>query len=171
MPYITQDRRDQLPDTFFEGLADEPVAGDLNYLFTLISQEYLRRRGLRYAYINDVVGALEGAKLEAYRRIAGDYEDIAIAKNGDVLDVPFPAKESTPLTGATDVQAAHKQKPKQEQESDSSTPAVPAAGAKSESSDTDKLKQDLDDLLDEIEGVLEENAQEFVANYIQKGGQ
>lgn len=30
---------------------------------------------------------------------------------------------------------------------------------------------DLDDLLDEIDSVLEENAQEFVAGYIQKGGQ
>lgn len=29
----------------------------------------------------------------------------------------------------------------------------------------------LDDLLDEIDGVLEENAQEFVSNYIQKGGE
>lgn len=28
-----------------------------------------------------------------------------------------------------------------------------------------------DELLDEIDGLLEENAQEFVANYIQKGGE
>ncbi len=30
---------------------------------------------------------------------------------------------------------------------------------------------DIDALLDEIDAVLEENAEEFVANYIQKGGQ
>ena len=30
---------------------------------------------------------------------------------------------------------------------------------------------DVDDLLDEIDGVLEENAEEFVKNYVQKGGQ
>lgn len=35
----------------------------------------------------------------------------------------------------------------------------------------DKLKADLDDLLDEIDGVLESNAEEFVKNYVQKGGQ
>jgi ubiquitin-like protein Pup len=35
----------------------------------------------------------------------------------------------------------------------------------------DKLKADLDDLLDEIDDVLEENAEEFVKNYVQKGGQ
>ncbi|HEX2155167.1 MAG TPA: ubiquitin-like protein Pup [Acidimicrobiia bacterium] len=29
----------------------------------------------------------------------------------------------------------------------------------------------LDDLLDEIDSVLEENAEEFVKNYVQKGGQ
>lgn len=28
-----------------------------------------------------------------------------------------------------------------------------------------------DELLDEIDGLLEENAQEFVANFIQKGGE
>jgi ubiquitin-like protein Pup len=28
-----------------------------------------------------------------------------------------------------------------------------------------------DDLLDEIDAILEENAEEFVAGYIQKGGQ
>jgi ubiquitin-like protein Pup len=35
----------------------------------------------------------------------------------------------------------------------------------------DKLKKDLDDLLDEIGDVLETNAEEFVKNYVQKGGQ
>ncbi len=35
----------------------------------------------------------------------------------------------------------------------------------------DQLKADLDDLLDEIDEVLEENAEEFVRNYVQKGGQ
>ena len=29
----------------------------------------------------------------------------------------------------------------------------------------------VDDLLDEIDSVLEENAEEFVKNYVQKGGQ
>lgn len=29
----------------------------------------------------------------------------------------------------------------------------------------------IDDLLDEIDSVLEENSEEFVKNYVQKGGQ
>jgi ubiquitin-like protein Pup len=35
----------------------------------------------------------------------------------------------------------------------------------------DKLKAELDDLLDEIDEVLETNAEEFVKSYVQKGGQ
>ena len=33
------------------------------------------------------------------------------------------------------------------------------------------LSGKIDDLLDEIDSVLEENAEEFVKNYVQKGGQ
>ena len=35
----------------------------------------------------------------------------------------------------------------------------------------EKIKEELDELLDEIDSVLEENAEEFVRNYVQKGGQ
>ena len=35
----------------------------------------------------------------------------------------------------------------------------------------EKLKAEIDDLLDEIDEVLEDNAEEFVRNYVQKGGQ
>ncbi len=35
----------------------------------------------------------------------------------------------------------------------------------------EKLKADMDDLLDEIDEVLETNAEDFVKSYIQKGGQ
>ncbi len=44
-----------------------------------------------------------------------------------------------------------------------------AAPAVSESGE--KLKAELDDLLDEIDDVLETNAEEFVKSYVQKGGQ
>jgi prokaryotic ubiquitin-like protein Pup len=35
----------------------------------------------------------------------------------------------------------------------------------------DKLKAELDNLLDEIDDVLETNAEDFVKSYVQKGGQ
>ena len=34
-----------------------------------------------------------------------------------------------------------------------------------------KIKAEMDALLDEIDGVLEQNAAEFVAGYVQQGGQ
>jgi prokaryotic ubiquitin-like protein Pup len=43
--------------------------------------------------------------------------------------------------------------------------AAPASSERGE-----KIKADLDDLLDEIDEVLEDNAEEFVRNYVQKGG-
>jgi ubiquitin-like protein Pup len=36
---------------------------------------------------------------------------------------------------------------------------------------TKEVTEDVDSLLDEIDGVLEENAEEFVRSYVQKGGQ
>lgn len=45
----------------------------------------------------------------------------------------------------------------------------PGAGAGAETAD--KLKGELDDLLDEIDEVLEVNAEEFVKSYVQKGGE
>ena len=35
----------------------------------------------------------------------------------------------------------------------------------------ERLKEELDDLLDEIDSVLETNAEEFVKSYVQKGGE
>lgn len=35
----------------------------------------------------------------------------------------------------------------------------------------EKLKEEMDDLLDEIDEVLESNAEDFVKAYVQKGGQ
>jgi prokaryotic ubiquitin-like protein Pup len=45
------------------------------------------------------------------------------------------------------------------------------AEAPATSKQGEKIKADLDDLLDEIDEVLESNAEEFVKSYVQKGGQ
>lgn len=37
--------------------------------------------------------------------------------------------------------------------------------------DAGGLKDDLDEILDEIDSLLEENAEEFVQGYVQKGGE
>jgi prokaryotic ubiquitin-like protein Pup len=46
---------------------------------------------------------------------------------------------------------------------------VDEAPPKSEAGE--KIKAELDDLLDEIDEVLEVNAEEFVKSYVQKGGE
>lgn len=82
MPYITQDRRDELDaDASFLDLPEN--AGELNYLLTVLCREYFVQNGGRYQQINDIMGALEGAKLEFYRRVAAPYEDKKIKENGD----------------------------------------------------------------------------------------
>jgi ubiquitin-like protein Pup len=43
--------------------------------------------------------------------------------------------------------------------------------AKDLSKKGDEIKEGLDALIDEIDEVLEENAAEFVKNYVQRGGQ
>jgi hypothetical protein len=60
------------------------TAGELNYALTLVVKAYLAKKGMTYATINDVVGALDGCKMEFYRRVAAPYEDLKIIQNGDV---------------------------------------------------------------------------------------
>lgn len=74
MPYIKQDRRNQEPKT----------AGELNYHITRLAHEYINRVGMCYQTLNDVIGALEGCKMELYRKVAAGYEDIKQAENGSV---------------------------------------------------------------------------------------
>jgi prokaryotic ubiquitin-like protein Pup len=45
------------------------------------------------------------------------------------------------------------------------------AGQVTASSKANELKEEMDDILDEIDSVLEENAEEFVKSYVQKGGE
>lgn len=80
MPYIDKEARLEL-DTL---MRDPKTAGELNYLITDICKYYFKTCGSNYQTINDIVGALESAKLEFYRRVVSPYEDIKIKQNGDV---------------------------------------------------------------------------------------
>jgi hypothetical protein len=90
MPYISQENRDAIDS------GSVPMhSGELNYLFTCICNDYLRQYGLSYQRVNDLIGALEGAKLELYRRIASPYEDKKMVENGDVYSTQT-ATRNTP---------------------------------------------------------------------------
>lgn len=79
MPYIDDIAKEQIT---LEGRVPQ-TAGELNYTITEIIDIYFQDHP-NYQGINDIVGALEGAKLEFYRRIAVPYEDQKIRQNGDV---------------------------------------------------------------------------------------
>lgn len=80
MPYIKQSDRIQ----FDKRIPPVPSsAGELNYLITTIMREYIGD-DVSYSKLNEVVGVIECAKLELYRRLAAPYEDLKIDENGDV---------------------------------------------------------------------------------------
>ena len=82
MPYITKDRRFVIEPLYEEQVPD--TAGELNFVLTWVIKRYMEHKGLSYATINDIIGALEGAKTEFYRRVVVPYEDQKIKENGDV---------------------------------------------------------------------------------------
>lgn len=87
MPYIKEDRRADLKtalDALLEVL-DSTSAGELNYVVTRIMIDHLKfEKALGYEKVNTLIGVLECAKLELYRRVIIPYEDRKIADNGDV---------------------------------------------------------------------------------------
>lgn len=67
-----------------EGNWEIHTPGELNYVVTLSIKNYMENKGLSYQTINDIIGALDGASKEFYRRVAAPYEDKKIEENGDV---------------------------------------------------------------------------------------
>lgn len=82
MPYLEPSVKKMLEF----GTIEPSTPGHLNYIFTEIILDYIELHGLSYQVINDVVGALEGCKLEFYRRVAVDYESQKAKSNGDVYE-------------------------------------------------------------------------------------
>lgn len=83
MPYVKQEVRQHLTCTPLSEMEIE-TPGELNFVLTRVIMQYTNRWGIRYEQINDILGALEGAKLEFYRRVAAPYENTKIEENGDV---------------------------------------------------------------------------------------
>lgn len=84
MPYIKQERRIELSDQTKIDLINIDNPGELNYMFTVLTNRYMQQHGLNYQHINDVLGAFTGASDEFYRRVAVPYENQKIKENGDV---------------------------------------------------------------------------------------
>jgi hypothetical protein len=93
MPYIRRNDRaayDRLIDELAAEIArHEPAQrkGHANYVITQILRKAWGVHvpgGESYSSWADVIGTLECAKLELYRRFVGPYEDGAIKRNGDL---------------------------------------------------------------------------------------
>lgn len=81
MPYVKQETRAVLDS----GTAPRGP-GELNYALTKVIMRYWHADTPSYLKINDILGALEGAKAEFYRRVAVPYETQKCAENGEVYE-------------------------------------------------------------------------------------
>jgi ubiquitin-like protein Pup len=77
-----------------------------------------------------------------------------------------PAHSALPIFGAAD--STQKQQPRKGGDGEG---GGDAEGPQKLAKKGKELKEDMDALVDEIDEVLEENAEEFVKNYVQRGGE
>lgn len=82
MPYLTPERRGML-----DAGDSAKNAGDLNYLISQLANKYWVNSNRRYQDLNDIVGAMEGAKAEFIRQVVNPYEDSKIEANGGLYNV------------------------------------------------------------------------------------
>tara|TARA_R110000851_G_scaffold151639_1_gene292921 strand:- start:425 stop:706 length:282 start_codon:yes stop_codon:yes gene_type:complete len=90
MPYIKKEQRNDLDDliaSLTTELRNGDFRGRLNYTISSVLEGLLEANGTSYRLINDMIGVLECAKLELYRRVAIPYEDLKIVENGDVYGI------------------------------------------------------------------------------------
>lgn len=77
MPYIPNSQRAKVS----EGVIED--AGCFNYAVHQLIDDYFKQNNRNYQSINDVIGALDCVKMELYRRMVEEYEEIKILQNGD----------------------------------------------------------------------------------------
>ena len=85
MPYLKERDRKQLLDIIVQlVMTNLSSPGELNYLFTEIAKRYLVCKKESYQTYNDIMGALECAQFELYRRKIASYEDEKKRQNGEI---------------------------------------------------------------------------------------
>jgi len=84
MPYIKKNKRDEMKG-LINALSDQigGMPGNLNYVITKLVLNSMPQKPTYFNY-NEMVGVLECAKQEFYRRAAVPYEKNKIDENGDV---------------------------------------------------------------------------------------
>ncbi len=82
-----------------------------------------------------------------------------------------PAQVAADLTGIWSAAEGQTQKKKGGGEGEGTEAGKADGGQKKIAKRGEELKEEMDGLIDEIDEVLEENAEEFVKNYVQRGGE
>lgn len=86
MPYIAAERRHAF-DEYVDAIGDIiETEGEANYVVSRLMNVLLLNSDGKYATHNALIGVLECAKLELYRRNTAPYEDQKIAEHGDLFD-------------------------------------------------------------------------------------
>lgn len=107
MPYIKPEKRKEI-ETGKKQRQELTGPGELNYMITMLLIGYVSQDpNGGYQAINDCLGALEGAKLEFYRRLAVPYENKKKKENGDVYPKACKCKkvaeDNAPQLGGDDL--------------------------------------------------------------------
>jgi len=85
MPYIKTEEKVKFARSLSEINHEMKHVGELNYCITKLAHSFLYMKGFpKYSDYNEIIGVLESAKLEFYRRQVSVYEDEKIKENGDV---------------------------------------------------------------------------------------
>lgn len=87
MPYLKERDRESI-----DAGVRPATPGELNYAITKHLVDYVEDLHLSYITINDILGALEGAKQEFYFRVAFPYEQAKMRQNGDVYEGVAPGE-------------------------------------------------------------------------------
>jgi len=91
MPYIKPEDRIKYEHQLMSIAAvlrnnEEIPEGELNFVVSTLLSKLLEHYGLSYANGNKLIGVLECAKLELYRRMLIPYENQKMEENGDVYN-------------------------------------------------------------------------------------
>jgi hypothetical protein len=83
MPYITQKQREKF-EQFFDFTDMIENEGELNYVITIILKKYLNNKKLNYNTLNSIMGVMNCASFEFYRKVIAPYEEKKEKENGSL---------------------------------------------------------------------------------------
>jgi hypothetical protein len=93
MPYIIPARKSVLDTSSSPGSICQG-AGELTYVLQQAVSDYITAHGVSYKTFVEVLGSLEGLKIDVSHRLINPYEDNKRTENGDVWPTLTRAKSN-----------------------------------------------------------------------------